>query len=88
MTLHEVRRSEDDADHVELTFPKGLGPNLLVTVITIGLLAFITMGLRVYTRVTKRTWGLEDWIMSIGCVKTLFIAKIECSELTPIRYHS
>jgi hypothetical protein len=79
MTLHEVRRSENDAGYAELTLLKDLGPNLSVTVITLGLLAFITMGLRVYTRVTKRSWGLEDWIMSVGCVNTLSIAKVECS---------
>jgi hypothetical protein len=79
MALHEVSRSQHYAGYVELTFPKDLGPNLSVTVVTIGLLAFITMGLRVYIRVTKRSWGLEDWTMSVGCVNSLSIAKVECS---------
>ncbi|KAF2792979.1 hypothetical protein K505DRAFT_306634 [Melanomma pulvis-pyrius CBS 109.77] len=56
-----------------MTLHEDLGPNLTATVITTGLLAFITMGLRVYTRVTKRNWGVEDWVMSIGCLPLLVL---------------
>jgi len=49
-------------------FAQDLGPNLTATVVTTGLLAFITMGLRVFTRITRKSWGIEDWVMLIGCV--------------------
>ncbi|KAI5371997.1 hypothetical protein J4E82_009299 [Alternaria postmessia] len=45
-----------------------LGPNLTATVLTTGLLAFITMGMRTYVRITNRSWALEDWIMAVGCL--------------------
>ncbi|KAF2635850.1 hypothetical protein P280DRAFT_553421 [Massarina eburnea CBS 473.64] len=48
-----------------------LGPNLTATVITTGLIAFITMSLRVYTRITTRSWGVEDSVMSVGCLPLL-----------------
>ena len=48
---------------------KDLGPNLTATVLTTGLLAFITMGMRTYVRITNRSWALEDWIMAVGCVR-------------------
>ncbi|KAK1911692.1 hypothetical protein CFE70_010025 [Pyrenophora teres f. teres 0-1] len=48
-----------------------LGPNLTAAVILTGTLAFLTMGMRVYTRITKRNWGTDDWIMSIGCIPLL-----------------
>ncbi|KAL1799703.1 hypothetical protein ACET3X_000045 [Alternaria dauci] len=48
-----------------------LGPNLTATVLTTGLLAFITMGMRTYVRINNRSWALEDWIMAVGCVPLL-----------------
>jgi hypothetical protein len=45
-----------------------LGPNLTATVVTTGLLAFTTMGMRAFIRVTKRSWGIEDLVMSVACV--------------------
>ncbi|KAF1955477.1 hypothetical protein CC80DRAFT_549159 [Byssothecium circinans] len=54
-----------------MTLHEELGPNLTATVVTTGLIAFITMGLRVYTRLTTKSWGLEDWVMSVGCVPLL-----------------
>lgn len=40
------------------------------TVVTIMVLAYITFALRVYTRVTRGSWGLEDTCMSIATVGT------------------
>ncbi|PSN73325.1 hypothetical protein BS50DRAFT_653796 [Corynespora cassiicola Philippines] len=51
-----------------MTLHEDLGPNLTATVITTGLIAFLTMGLRIYTRLTNRNWGLEDWVMLAGCL--------------------
>ncbi|KAF2846667.1 hypothetical protein T440DRAFT_541093 [Plenodomus tracheiphilus IPT5] len=54
-----------------MTLHEDLGPNLTATVLTTGSLAFITMGMRIYTRITKRNWGIEDWVMSAGCLPLL-----------------
>ncbi|KAH9870913.1 hypothetical protein J1614_006485 [Plenodomus biglobosus] len=54
-----------------MTLHEDLGPNLTATVLITGSLAFFTMGLRAYIRISKRNWGLEDWIMSIGCLPLL-----------------
>ncbi|KAA8615528.1 hypothetical protein PtrV1_10924 [Pyrenophora tritici-repentis] len=48
-----------------------LGPNLTAAVLLTGTLAFLTMGMRVYTRITKRNWGTDDWIMLFGCIPLL-----------------
>ncbi|CAG8386141.1 unnamed protein product [Penicillium salamii] len=39
-------------------------PSLAGSTIMLTILAFITYGLRVYCRVTRRSWGVEDWIMT------------------------
>lgn len=52
-----------------LTLMQDLGPNLTATVLVTGLLAFITMGMRAYVRITKHNWALEDWVMAVGCVR-------------------
>lgn len=49
---------EDDAPHV------------LGAVVTLMLLAFITLGLRVYVRYGS-TWGFEDSVMAAAAVSTL-----------------
>lgn len=72
MTLHKVRQSFANAYCGMLTSVKDLGPNLTAVVLVTGLFAFISMGLRTYVRVTKRSWGLEDWIMAVGCVSLRF----------------
>jgi len=54
-----------------------LGPNLTVAVLLTGMLAFLTMGMRAYIRITKRNWGTDDWIMSIGCVCALSFHDIQ-----------
>ncbi|KAI4927831.1 hypothetical protein J4E85_006343 [Alternaria conjuncta] len=51
-----------------MTLHEDLGPNLTATVLVTGLLAFITMGMRVYVRITKHNWALEDWVMAVGCL--------------------
>lgn len=47
------------------------------TVITISTLAYLTLGLRVYTRITRRSWGLEDWCMIVAAFP-LFVLSIAC----------
>lgn len=67
---------------------KDLGPNLTATVLTTGLLAFITMGMRTYVRITNRSWALEDWIMAVGCVRIRPLQLSRIIELTRLSYHS
>jgi hypothetical protein len=43
-------------------------PHLAGAVLSVGVLAYITYGLRVYTRLTRHSWGLEDWIMMSAVV--------------------
>ncbi|KAH8900972.1 hypothetical protein GQ53DRAFT_633272, partial [Thozetella sp. PMI_491] len=52
-----------------------LAPNLAGTVLTLGILAFLTHGLRVYTRVSRQCWGMEDWVMTVGTVP-LFVLTV------------
>ncbi|KAI1249883.1 hypothetical protein MGN70_009500 [Eutypa lata] len=58
------------------------GPNLAGAVITICVFAYISFGLRVYTRLRYALWGAEDWcmtaalpfftILSIACIACAF----------------
>lgn len=39
-------------------------PSLAGSTIMLTILALLTYGLRVYCRVTRKSWGMEDWIMT------------------------
>ncbi|KAK7985135.1 hypothetical protein PG996_005622 [Apiospora saccharicola] len=41
-------------------------PHLTGTVITLIFLAFLTFGMRVYCRITRASWGMEDWLMAVA----------------------
>ncbi|KAJ5366760.1 hypothetical protein N7541_000701 [Penicillium brevicompactum] len=43
-------------------------PSLAGSTIMLTILAFITYGLRVYCRLTRRSWGPEDWIMTVALI--------------------
>lgn len=45
-------------------------PHVAGTVITVTLLAYLTYGMRVYTRITRRSWGMEDWMMTLAAVSS------------------
>jgi hypothetical protein len=45
-------------------------PSLAGSTIMLTIVAFITYGLRVYCRLTRKSWGIEDWIMTIALVRT------------------
>lgn len=45
-------------------------PSLAGSTIMLTVLALLTYGLRVYCRVTRKSWGVEDWIMTIALVGT------------------
>ncbi|KAL3451122.1 hypothetical protein BJX65DRAFT_304527 [Aspergillus insuetus] len=43
-------------------------PNVAGSVIFLSVLAFFTYALRVYCRVTRRSWSVEDWIMTVALI--------------------
>lgn len=45
-------------------------PSLAGSTIMLTIVAFITYGLRVYCRMTRKSWSMEDWIMTISLVRT------------------
>ncbi|KAF3013689.1 hypothetical protein E8E14_001495 [Neopestalotiopsis sp. 37M] len=53
-------------------------PHVFGTVITIAVLAYLTFGLRVYTRITRGSWGMEDWLMTVAAFP-LLILTIACA---------
>lgn len=46
----------------------GAAPSLAGSVIMLTTLALLTYGLRVYCRVTRKSWSVEDWIMTAALV--------------------
>ena len=47
-------------------------PGLAATTILLTTLALLTYGLRVYTRLSRRSWGPEDWIMTGALVRSIY----------------
>lgn len=43
-------------------------PGLAATTILLTTLALVTFGLRAYCRLSRRSWGPEDWIMTAALV--------------------
>ncbi|KAJ5614874.1 hypothetical protein N7528_008528 [Penicillium herquei] len=43
-------------------------PSLAGSTIMLTVLAFLTYGLRVYCRLSRKSWGVEDWIMTIATI--------------------
>ncbi|GKZ27759.1 hypothetical protein AbraIFM66951_006602 [Aspergillus brasiliensis] len=46
----------------------GAAPSLAGSVIMLTTLALLTYGMRVYCRVTRKSWSMEDWIMTTALV--------------------
>lgn len=57
--------------HYFLTCTQDDAPPIAATVITITTLAYVTFGLRIYTRTTRKNWGREDYIMTVALVSLL-----------------
>ncbi len=49
-------------------------PHVAGTVITLAVLGYLTFALRVYTRITRGAWGLEDWVMTAATVRADLLA--------------
>lgn len=47
----------------------GAAPSLAGSVIMLTTLALLTYGLRIYCRVTRKSWSVEDWIMTAALVR-------------------
>ncbi|KAJ5753671.1 uncharacterized protein N7511_007824 [Penicillium nucicola] len=43
-------------------------PGLAGSTILLTVLGLLTFGLRVYCRVSRRSWGMEDWIMTVALI--------------------
>jgi len=54
-----------------MTYYGDNSPQLAASVIALTVIAFVTFGLRVYTRLQNHAWGLDDWAMTIATVYTL-----------------
>lgn len=54
-----------------MTYLGDKAPNLAASIITLAVIAYIAVGLRVYTRLHNAAWGLDDWSMTIAMVGSL-----------------
>lgn len=62
-------------------------PSVAGSTIMLTILAFLTYGLRVYCRVTRKSWGMEDWIMTAALVcSPALMAEYPTNDFE--RYHS
>ncbi|CAI7566965.1 unnamed protein product [Penicillium crustosum] len=43
-------------------------PSLAGSTIMLTIVALLTYGLRVYCRLTRKSWGIEDWIMTVAMI--------------------
>lgn len=57
-------------------------PNLAASIISLAAIAYITFGLRVYTRLHNRAWGLDDWSMTLATVSHCSLPCITANSLT------
>ena len=48
-------------------------PKLAGTVIALSFIAYITFGLRVYTRIHNGAFGIDDWAMTAATVSPLVL---------------
>lgn len=51
-----------------MTYFEDKAPNLAASIIALAVVAYMTFGLRVYTRIHNRAWGLDDWSMTLATV--------------------
>lgn len=51
-----------------MTYFGDKAPNLAASIIALAVIAYITYGLRVYTRLSNGAWGLDDWSMTLATV--------------------
>lgn len=51
-----------------MTYFEDKAPNLAASIIALAVIAYMTFGLRVYTRLHNQAWGLDDWSMTLATV--------------------
>ncbi|USP74527.1 hypothetical protein yc1106_01801 [Curvularia clavata] len=49
-----------------MTYFGDKSPHLAASIIALAVIAYITYGLRVYTRLSNGAWGLDDWSMTLA----------------------
>ncbi|CAG7932939.1 unnamed protein product [Penicillium olsonii] len=59
-------------------------PSLAGSTIALTVVAMITYGLRIYCRLTRRSWGIEDWIMTAAMYFFIFEVGY-CAAIIPIK---
>lgn len=56
-------------------------PGLAATTILLTTLALLTYGLRAYCRLSRRSWGAEDWIMTAALVRSTHRHQMQSSNV-------
>ncbi|EUC28547.1 hypothetical protein COCVIDRAFT_109583 [Bipolaris victoriae FI3] len=51
-----------------MTYFEDKAPNLAASIIALAVVAYMTFGLRVYTRIHNQAWGLDDWSMTLATI--------------------
>jgi len=51
-----------------MTYYGDKAPQLVASIITLAVIAYVLFGLRVYTRLRNAAWGMDDWCMSAAIV--------------------
>ena len=54
-------------------------PHLAGTVVTLVVFCCLTFAMRVYCRVSRHSWGVEDWLMTVAMVRPPL-----CSTASPV----
>lgn len=63
-------------------------PQLAGSVIALTVIAYITYGLRIYTRLRNGSWGMDDWSMSVAMVCSLRHSRLAQYTDQPAPIHS
>lgn len=65
-----------------MTYFGDKAPEVTATVTTLAAIAYVVFGMRVYTRIRNRAWGMDDWCMTVATVSGLLRECTPLSELT------
>ncbi|CAG5174661.1 uncharacterized protein ALTATR162_LOCUS7834 [Alternaria atra] len=51
-----------------MTYFGDKAPEVTATVTTLAAIAYVVFGMRVYTRIRNRAWGMDDWCMTVATI--------------------
>ena len=69
-----------------MTYFGDKAPNVTATVVILAVLAYIVYGLRVYTRLRAKAWGMDDWCMTAATV-SFPITEPNIALMTTVAFH-